>query len=237
MRERIYEMVEKPAEEDSLSRFYDIFMLIVIVISIIPLCFKFNNQLFNLIDYTTCAIFIVDYIFRISTADYKLHEGKMSFILYPFTPFAIIDLISILPTISIISHSFKLFRLFRVFKTFRLFKSLRYSRNFEFISTVIKNEKEPLISILVFAVVYTFISALIMFNVEPGNFDNFFDAFYWATTALTTVGYGDIYPVTEVGKIVSILSSCLGIAIIALPSGILTAGFMSEIERRKDDLE
>ena len=78
---------------------------------------------------------------------------------------------------------------------------------------------------------------LIMFNVEPGNFKNFFDAFYWATTALTTVGYGDIYPVTEAGKIVSMLSSCLGIAIIALPSGILTAGFMSEIERRKDEVE
>ncbi|MCD7843371.1 MAG: potassium channel family protein, partial [Clostridiales bacterium] len=82
------------------------------------------------------------------------------------------------------------------------------------------------------AVGYVLISALIVFNVEPDTFDTFFDAIYWATVSLTTVGYGDIYPVTVIGKIVAMMSSFIGIAIIALPSGIITAGYMSELSKQ-----
>lgn len=77
------------------------------------------------------------------------------------------------------------------------------------------------------------ISALIVFNVEPDSFNTFFDAIYWATVSLTTVGYGDIYPVSVAGRVVTMISSVFGIAIIALPSGIITAGYMDEI--RKDE--
>ena len=83
------------------------------------------------------------------------------------------------------------------------------------------------------AVVYVLVSALIIINVEPDSFNNFFDAVYWATVSLTTMGYGDIYPVTTIGRIVTMLSSVFGIAIVALPSGIITAGYMNEIQ--KDD--
>jgi voltage-gated potassium channel len=79
---------------------------------------------------------------------------------------------------------------------------------------------------------YILISALVIFNVEPESFETFFDAIYWATVSLTTVGYGDIYPVTTVGRVVTMLSSILGIAIIALPAGIITAGYMKEIENK-----
>ena len=77
---------------------------------------------------------------------------------------------------------------------------------------------------------YIFISALIIFNVEPSTFPNFFDALYWATISLTTVGYGDIYAVSTTGKIITMISSFLGIAIVALPAGIITAGYMKEIK-------
>ena len=80
------------------------------------------------------------------------------------------------------------------------------------------------------AVGYILVSALTIFNVEQDSFGSFFDAVYWATISLTTVGYGDIYPVTTLGKAFTILSSIFGIAIIALPSGIITAGFMTELE-------
>lgn len=78
---------------------------------------------------------------------------------------------------------------------------------------------------------YVLISALVVFNVEPDSFNNFFDAVYWATVSLTTMGYGDIYPVTTVGRIVTMVSSVFGIAIIALPSGIITAGFMDALNK------
>ena len=79
------------------------------------------------------------------------------------------------------------------------------------------------------------ISALTIYNVEPESFDTFFDAVYWATISLTTVGYGDIYPVTVVGRIVTMISSVLGIAIIALPSGVITAGYLEEINKKDED--
>jgi voltage-gated potassium channel len=81
---------------------------------------------------------------------------------------------------------------------------------------------------------YIVISALVIFNVEPNSFKSFFDAIYWATVSLTTVGYGDIYPVTTVGRIVTMISSIFGIAIVALPAGIITAGYMTEINKRHD---
>ena len=83
------------------------------------------------------------------------------------------------------------------------------------------------------AVAYIFISAIVIYNVEPDSFNTFFDAFYWATISLTTVGYGDIYPTSDIGRVVSMLSSFMGIAIVALPTGIITAGYMNELNKNK----
>ncbi len=83
------------------------------------------------------------------------------------------------------------------------------------------------------AVAYILISALVIYNVEPESFETFFDAIYWATISLTTVGYGDIYPITTIGRIVTMISSAFGIAIIALPSGVITAGYLEEISKDK----
>ena len=85
------------------------------------------------------------------------------------------------------------------------------------------------------SVAYIIVSALVIYTVEPESFDTFFDAIYWATISLTTVGYGDIYPVTAIGRVVTMVSSMFGIAIIALPSGVITAGYLEEMN--KDDEE
>lgn len=79
---------------------------------------------------------------------------------------------------------------------------------------------------------YIFISAIVIYNVEPDSFNTFFDAFYWATISLTTVGYGDIYPVTPIGRCVTMISSLIGIAIIALPSSVITAGYLEEVSKK-----
>ena len=80
---------------------------------------------------------------------------------------------------------------------------------------------------------YIFISALVIFNVEPNSFNNFFEAIYWATVSLTTVGYGDLYPVTTIGRVITMVSSIFGVAVIALPAGIITAGYMKEVENER----
>lgn len=99
------------------------------------------------------------------------------------------------------------------------------------IKGVFKSQK-TIMTVGILATAYVLISALVIFNVEPDSFNNFFDAVYWATVSLTTMGYGDIYPVTTIDRIVTMISFMFGIAIIALPSGIITAGFMEELNKK-----
>lgn len=213
-------------------------MMITIIISIVPLAFKSTNAVFEIIDYVTVVIFILDYLLRLITADYKLADkGVIAFFVYPITPMAIIDLVSILPSLSLLSKGFKLLKIFRLFRTFRVLRALkfiRYSKSITIIFNVFKKQKRVLITVATLAIAYVLLSALVVFNVEPESFNSFFDAIYWATVSLTTVGYGDIYPVSTVGRIVTMVSSVFGIAIIALPSGIITAGYMKEIDEKED---
>ncbi|MFV0527952.1 MAG: potassium channel family protein [Lachnospiraceae bacterium] len=104
-------------------------------------------------------------------------------------------------------------------------------------SEVLKNQKGQLITVGALALGYIVISALIVFQVEPQTFDNFFNAIYWATVSLTTVGYGDIYPTTEIGKVISMLSSFFGIAVVALPAGIIVAGYTEVLAERTSKKE
>lgn len=237
MRKRLYEIIEVSQDGDRVSTAYDISMMIAIIVSIVPLAFKNTNVVFYYTDIVTTFLFIIDYFLRLITADYKLNKfSALSFIRYPFTFWAIIDLISILPGLSILNNGFKLFRLFRIFRTFRVFrvfKALRYSKSIIIIVEVIKRSKEPLLAVCTLAIGYILVSALIIFNVEPDSFDSFFDAIYWATVSLTTVGYGDIYPVSTAGRIITMISSVFGIAIVALPAGIITAGYMDVISHNK----
>lgn len=236
MRKKLFSIIESAENDSKLSNVYDFIMMLTIVVSVVPLAFKETNAIFQWIDYITVTIFILDYFLRLITADYKLKKSVISFFVYPITPMAVIDLISILPSITILNSSFrllKLFRLLRTLKVLRAFKFLRYSKSFDIITNVFRKQKKVLSAVATMAVAYILISALVIYNVEPESFETFFDAIYWATISLTTVGYGDIYPITTIGRIVTMISSAFGIAIIALPSGVITAGYLEEISKDK----
>lgn len=237
MRRRIFEIIEIAREGDRSSTVYDSLMMVLIIVSLIPLAFKETNPVFDLIDMITVCAFILDYTLRLLTADMKLQVGTVSFVLYPFTPMAIIDLMAILPSFTALFPGLrlvKLLRLFRTFRVFRSFKVFRYTKSVQIIVDVIRIQRTPLLAVCSMATGYVLISALIIFNVEPETFDNFFEAVYWATVSLTTMGYGDIYPVTTIGRIVTMISSFVGIAIVALPAGIITAGYMDKINEEKN---
>ena len=233
MREKLYNFIE-PSDNKSI---YDYFMIVVIVVSLVPLCVKMATPLLILIDYVTAYIFVADYIARLITADYKLGKGNASYILYPFTPLAIIDLAAILPTFIAMGAGLRALKIVRLCRSFRVFRFFRYSKSIRIIVRVIKEQASALLAVCALAVGYIFISALIVFNVEPDTFGSFFDAVYWATVSLTTVGYGDIYPTSVAGRIVTMMSSIVGIAIVALPAGIITAGYMSAIENNTNSVE
>ena len=229
----MFAIIEIAEEKDGLSKIYDTIMMITIIISIIPLAFKYNSTVFTIIDKVTVIIFIGDYFLRLITADFKISKGKWSFVYYPFTGMALIDLLSILPSVTVLNSGWrllKIFRLMRSLRVFRVFRAFRYSKNITMLLKVFKKQKDSLMVVLWLAIAYIFISALVVFNVEPATFDNFFDAVYWATVSLTTVGYGDIYPVSLAGRIVTMVSALVGIAIVALPAGIITAGYMEDLE-------
>lgn len=230
MRKKIYKILNQNA-------IYDTFMFTVIIMSIIPLAFVKQQSWMALIDRITVIIFIIDYILRWLVAD-KLSNKLNKFILYPLTPMAIIDLLSILPSITLLNSSFKLLKIFRLFRSLRLLKILklvRYSKSITMICNVFKKQKETFITILVMAITYILVSALVIINVEPETFPTYFDALYWATISLTTVGYGDVYAVTTIGKIITMISSFLGIAVVALPAGIITSGLMDELSKSHDE--
>lgn len=234
---RLFEIIEAAGEDDRISNVYDVAMMLTILTSLIPLAFKTEYRAFVIMDGIAAVIFVIDYLLRIFTADFKVRRGKLSFLVYPFTPMALLDLLCILPSLNLISGSFrilKVFRLMRTFRVFRVFKAVRYSKSLLVIKAVFKNSKRPLITVCLLSVGYILISALVIFNAEPDTFPNFFDAIYWATVSLTTMGYGDITPVTTIGRTITMISSVFGIAIIALPSGIITAGLMEEILKQKN---
>jgi len=241
MRKRIFEIIEVSKGSDLWSSIYDYFMMVVIVASLLPLAFKQDTIAFVVIDKIVVTIFIIDYLLRLCTADFKYGKKSISsFLRYPFSFMAIIDLLSILPSVTVLNSSFKLLRilrLIRAFRVFRVFKVLRYSKSFRIIVSVFKRQRESLLAVVTLAIAYIIISALIIFNVEPDSFNTFFDAVYWATVSLTTMGYGDIYPITTVGRTVTMVSSIFGIAIVALPAGIITAGYMNEINKTDSDSE
>ena len=166
-REKIYKLVEPRNKDTFASRAYNIAMLVAIAISIIPLMFREQNRLFWFFDLISGLCFIADYILRWYTADFESKRSKISaFLLYPFTPMAIIDLLSILPVFHLLVPSFRLFRVPRLFKILRVFKIIRYFEPLEIVFCVMRKQRRILLTVLSLAIFYIFVTGLIMFHAE-----------------------------------------------------------------------
>ena len=144
MRKRLYDIIEQGHSGDKASIAYDIVMLVTITASIIPLMFIEDRLVFRVIEQVTVALFIIDYLLRWFTADYRVQKKGWSFVVYPFTGWAIIDLLSILPGLNILGKGFKILRITRLLRILRLFKFLRYSDKIQVLGRVIRKEKSVL---------------------------------------------------------------------------------------------
>lgn len=219
------------------NRAYAVFSLCVVILSLIPLTVKQNADIFTYIEYATTAVFIFEYIARWMSAGITLKKGKLSYLIYPFTPMAIIDLLTILPTFILLNQGFKALRIIRLVLILRLFRFAKESKSFSIITQVITRERNILGVVCLIAITYIFLTALIVFNVEPDTFGNFFDAVYWACISLTTVGYGDYCPVSGLGRAIAMVSSLVGVAIIALPAGIITGSYIDILKSQAKEKE
>ena len=239
-RKWISDLVE-PGKPGVLSQVYDFLMLVAIVLGTVSLLFREYRPLFWYFDIISSAMYIVDYLLRWMTCDLRSEKPRWkAFLIYPFTPMAILDLLSILPTFEVVSSSYKLAKSARLLKIVRFTKIVHYIGPLEIFVKVIKKQRKLLMAVALVALFDILITAILMFQseqeIDPVTgeyiFKTFHDAFYWAAITLTTVGYGDLCPVSDLGKTLSIISSLLGIGIIAMPSSIITAGYMQELNRR-----
>lgn len=216
------------------SRLYNQFMLVLVIISMLPLAFKEDYAIFAITDVVVVSVFIIDYLLNWMTADIRFGKrGIWPFIRYPFSLPGIVDMLSILPALAFIHDGFRLLRItrgLRILRMLSVFKLVHHSQNMILVVRTLRESRDSLLAVGYLAAGYILVSSLVIFNVEPQTFPSFFDALYWATVSLTTVGYGDIYPVSTIGRCVTMFSSLLGIALIALPAGIVTAGYMNALQ-------
>jgi voltage-gated potassium channel len=235
---RIFEVIEVSNIGDESSRAYDVVITTAVIVGLLPMTLKSDNLYTKIIEILTGLIFLSDYCVRVYTADYKMgYKSIKAYIAYVTTPLAIFDLLAILPVISLFIPVSGFIRLLKLFRFFRVFKLIRYSKTMIVITNVIRKVKEQLLAVLILIIVYIFVSAMLVFQLEPDLFNTFFDALYWATISITTIGYGDISPVTSIGRMITMISALMGMAVIALPTGIITAAYMNEITRKKSNYE
>lgn len=226
---------------------YDIAMIGVVIVSLIPLTTREHYRCFDFIEIGATIVFIIDYLLRWLIAPYGKEgtQRTMAYLKYPFSFAAILDLVTILPGIAYINPAVRALRLWRLLRILRVMRVFRYYEPLQVLLEVFRRKSSMLLTVVCFAVFYILVTALFMFNVEDAAaadgshfFETYWDAVYWATCTLTTVGYGDIYPTTNWGRIISMISALVGIAIIALPSSIITAGYMEEMHNKnKNDKE
>ena len=196
---------------------------------------------FSYFEVVSVIIFSIEYLLRVwsCTTNNKYKHPLWGRIKFIFSPFALVDLFAILPFYlpMIFPFDLRFIRIIRLLRIFRLFKVGRYSEELKIFGRVLKSKKEELIITLFIGFILLILSASLMFFVEnpvqPESFPNIPASIWWAITTLTTVSYGDVYPVTTLGKIIAGIISILGIGMFALPAGILSSGFLEEIKKKR----
>ena len=247
-RKRLFEIIEIGLPGDVASQVYDAFNILSIVINLVvsvmytfdDLHAKFGPWLVT-VEAITVAFFALDYCRRLWTAKFlrpSLSEPK-AVLRYVFSFSGLVDLLSFLPYyLPVFFPSGAVaFRMFRVARVFRLFRVNAYYDSLGVITEVISSKRQQLFSSVFILLVLMLASSLCMYSLEheaqPQVFTNAFSGIWWSVSTLLTIGYGDIYPVTTMGKIFSIFITFLGVGMVAIPTGIISAGFVDQYTRIK----
>lgn len=246
--ERVYSIIDVGYDGDEISRGYDILYTVAIIINLAAtIAYTFNTveaacgPLLLHIEDVTVAFFAVDYVLRVLTARYLYKDmtPKRASVKYALSFFGIVDLLCFLP--SYLPFFFPagaaVFRMFRVVRIFRLFRINAYYDSLNVITEVLSGKKQQLMSSVFIILVLMLAASLCMYSIEheaqPEVFTNAFSGIWWAVSTLLTVGYGDIYPITPLGRTFSIVITFLGVGMVAIPTGIISAGFVDQYSRIK----
>lgn len=250
IKEKIYHLIDVEKGNQKGDFFVSYFIFGLIILNVITLflesyqnIFEAYKKVFWIIEVVSIIIFSIEYLLRIWTAD-MLHENLSPFkarLKYIFSFMGIVDLMAILPFYLpyIIKIDLRVIRVLRLFRLLRILKLSRHHRSLQIISTVVRKSKGDIFTTIFITAILLILSSTLMFHIEnqaqPDQFTDIGQALWWATATLTTVGYGDIYPVTGLGKALSAVIALLGIGIVALPTGIISSAYIQEVQYRKED--
>jgi voltage-gated potassium channel len=247
MKKRVYDVLAVASRGDKLSRAFDVFLVALITSNIVAMvletiepCYKLAPRFFAWFETVSVLVFTVEYVLRVWSSNvsdsYRSPvTGRLRFML---TPLAVIDLLAILPFyLPFLGLDLRSFRALRLFRIIRIFKLGRYSTAMQLTARVVASRGPELITTLSILLVLMLLSASLMYYAErdaqPEAFSSIPAAMWWAIATLSTVGYGDVYPLTAVGKLLASVIALLGIGMFALPTGILGAAFVQELEQTK----
>lgn len=245
LRKKTYSLLQ-PSKQKGVSYYIDLFIVILILLSVIDIILeseiaireKFGSY-FQAFEMFSVVIFTIEYFLRLWVCvEDPRYNGVSGRIKYMFSAIAVIDLMAILPFyLPFIGVDLRMLRALRLFRIFRLFKMARYTSAFDLIRKVIRSKREELVITMIFILISLVVISTLMYYFEreaqPDKFSSITKSLWWGVVTLTTVGYGDVYPITIGGKILNGIVTLLGIGLIALPSGILASGYTEEVIRRK----
>lgn len=252
IKKRIFEILEVAKPGDLASRTFDIFIIGLISFNVIAVILETVKSLsiqygilFRNFEIFSIAVFTIEYISRIWTCtnNEKFRQPILGRIRFALTPLLVVDLMAILPFYlpMLIPLDLRFLRILRLVRIFRMFKMARYSESLKILGNVFGTKKEDLlITVFVISILLIVASSFMYFienKAQPEAFSSIPQAMWWGVATLTTVGYGDVYPITPAGKILGAIISLLGIGMFALPTGILASGFTEEIQRRRSKPE
>ena len=243
---KLFSMVSIGVTDNRLNRSYDIISTLALIVNLVAaFAATFDNvvaeygTLLKAVDSVTVAFFAIDYVLRLITASqqYPGYDQGAAMVKYVFSGYGIIDLLSFLPHYLpvVFPSGAAVFRMFRVVRIFRLFRVNAYSDSLTLIGNVVKSKKTQIMASVFIIVLLMLASSLAMYSLEheaqPEVFKNAFSAIWWSTSTLLTVGYGDIYPITPLGQVLGIVITFLGVGLVAIPTGIMSAGFVEEYQK------
>jgi voltage-gated potassium channel len=238
VKKRIFEIIQIGSRSDIPSFLFDALLITIVILNILSLILESFEQLsfmagvFNVIDIVSIVFFMIEYILRIVTAEYLYPNAKRGIAVWNFVSSldGVIELLTILPFYYL--SGFVVFRLLRVARILRLFKINSTYDSFHVILSVFKDKMSQIMSSVLIILILMLSSSLCMYSVEhevqPDAFPNALSGLWWAATTIFTVGYGDVFPVTVMGKTIGVFIDFLAMAVVAIPTGIISAGFVEK---------
>lgn len=248
-RKSVYEVIDSDSNKTGIKyKIDDYFISGLIILNVFAIILESYQDLysqyksyFHLFDLFSIIIFTIEYLLRIWSAPEKPGESKAltKRLKYIFSPLGIVDLLAILPFYLpfFVTLDLRFIRILRLLRLFRIFKLAHYSHSLRIIGVVLKKQRYELLITLVGTFMVILISSSLMYEIEhhaqPDKFPNIFATFWWAIATLTTIGYGDVFPVTGWGQFLAAITALFGIGLVAIPTGIISMGFLEEVVQKR----